>query len=323
MNRFLSKVTLKAARVLRLDRAIPDEPYLKLMYKVQTGCDLDLDSPQTFNEKLNWLKLHDRNPLYTTLVDKYRVKQWVADRIGEQYVVPTLAFWESADEIDISGLPDRFVLKTNHDSGGVAICRDKKSFDLEAARAKLDKSLRRNYFWQCREWPYKDVKPLVFAEEYLDPTEEGCNLADYKLFRFSDVSEIVAAEPNDYKFLCFDGEPRLIEVHQGRSSRQTQDFMWPDWTHADILQSDMPCALTAPERPSHLDEMLRQSAVLSEGFPHVRVDWYDFGPRPLFGEMTFYDGGGFDPFDRREDDELLGSWIEIGSAHEEGKAELR
>ena len=150
-----------------------DRFYIKVLWRMLMGYKLNLKSPQTFNEKLQWLKLYDRNPLYPTLVDKYRVKQWVADRIGEEYVIPSLAVYKSVDEIDLGGLPDQFVLKCNHDSGSVAICLDKESFDLEAVKLKLSRALKNNFYWDAREWAYKNINRLVFAEKYMVDTLQG------------------------------------------------------------------------------------------------------------------------------------------------------
>lgn len=295
MNRFFSKAVLKVARTLRLDRSIPDDLYLKLMFKVQMGRDLDLEDPKTFNEKLQWLKIHNRNPLYTVLVDKYRVKRWVADRIGEQYVTPTYAVWERAEDIDISGLPERFVLKTNHDSGGVAICHDRSTFDLEAARKKLGDSLRRNYFWQCREWPYKDVKPLVFAEEYLDPNE-GEDLADYKLFRFSDGRIIT--------LVC---EDRLLGAGMKKTSFDDE------WRALPVSEGGHPTDPSAV-RPEHFGRMRELADRLAADLPFCRVDFFESARGLLFGEMTLFPNSGFEHFDPSSVDADWGEWIDLTGA---------
>lgn len=271
---------------------VPDEMHLKLMYRARMGIELDLENPTTFNEKLQWLKLHDRNPLYTTLVDKYRVKQWVAERIGDQYVTPTYAAWDCAEDIDITYLPERFVLKTNNDSGGVAICRDRAEFDLAAAKAKLSKSLRRNYYWRTREWPYKDVRPIVFAEEYLEADDDSVGIPDYKIF-------------------CFDGEPKSLYVATGRANGDTKfDFYDIDFEHLPV-ENGHPNADAAPERPDCYEEMLKLARALSSGMSHVRVDFYDLKGSPRFGEMTFFHMGGFAPFEPPKYDELFGSWIKL------------
>lgn len=267
-----------------------DETYLKLLFKYSMGYPLDLEHPRTYNEKLQWLKLHDRKPLYTQLVDKLAVKDYVAEKLGPQYVVPVVGGpWDSVDEIDFDALPEQFVLKCTHDSGGVVICRDKDAFDREAAKAKLAKSLRRNFFWSNREWPYKDVKPRVFAEKYLDG-ENG--------------------SLNDYKVMCFDGKARLIQVHMGRFEHHTQDFYDVDWKLLDIYQDTPLSGITLP-KPPFFEEMCRLSEVLSEGFLHLRVDWLYWQGQLYLGELTFYDGSGLMAFDPKSYDELLGSWLHL------------
>lgn len=274
---------------------VPDQPHLKAMYRATIGKRLDLDDPLTFNEKLQWLKIHDRNPLYTTLVDKYRVKQWVTDRIGAEHVTPTYAMWEHAEDIDISGLPERFVLKTNHDSGGVAICRDRATFDLDAAKRILAEHLKTNYFWRTREWPYKDVKPCVFAEEYLDPAEGG-DLYDYKLFRFSNGRLITLAMTDRYT----DG---IL----------SKTFFDEEWHALPITEGDHP-ARPDLQKPAAFNKMKQMAAVLGEGFPFVRVDFYETNGNYYFGEMTLYPNSGFEKFNPSDIDVTFGRWIDLGKA---------
>lgn len=298
INRLLAKVAFKAARMLGVDRRLSDERYLRLQYRVLMDKPLNLENPTTFNEKLQWLKLHDRNPLYTTLVDKYAVKQWVADKIGEQYVVLTYAKWDRAEDIDISDLPDRFVLKTNHDCGGIAICRDRESFDLDAAKYKLAEHLERNYYWGCREWPYKDVVPCVFAEEYLEPA-------------------LIDGDTIDYKFMCFDGRARCVFTCTGRAAGDLRvDFFDLDWNHLPF-ERHYQNAVEEPSAPSCLEEMRAAAERLSRGIPFVRVDFYDVDGAPRFGEMTFYPGAGFEEFTPEEWDKRFGSWINLSKANSE------
>lgn len=275
--------------------SMDDEEYLKRLFRIQMGYELNLDNPRTFNEKMQWLKLHDRKPIYTKMVDKYEAKKYVAEIIGEEYIIPTLGVWDRFDEINFDALPDQFVLKTTHDSGGVIICRDKKALDMDAAREKLSKSLEHNFYYRFREWPYKDVKPRIIAEKCL--TDESKN------------------DLRDYKVLCFGGEPKLIELHAGRfTSHQTQDFYDTEWNKTTISQTGITSfqvnTIAAP-KPVNLKEMLDLSKTLSKGMIHIRVDWYSVFGKLYFGELTFYDGSGLDAWDKAEDDLLLGSWIKL------------
>ena len=271
---------------------ITDEKMLEMLFRRQLGYRLDLKNPKTFNEKLQWLKLHDRNPLYTTLVDKCAVKDWVAERIGAEYVTETYVRWDRVEDIDISDLPERFVLKTNHDCGGIVICRDRAAFDLGAARRKLAKHLRRNYYWCGREWPYKGVRPCVFAEEYLDPGDSGMT---------------------DYKLMCFGGKVHCVFTCTGRSEGDLRvDFFDLDWNRLPFTRhysnADVP-----PNAPARLEEMVALSERLAERIPFVRVDFYEVAGELYFGEMTFYPGSGFEEFDPEEWDERLGRCIELPS----------
>ena len=252
-----------------------DEAYLKRVFQYTFGYALDLEHPKSYNEKLQWLKLHDRDPLYPRLVDKYEVKNYIAEKIGPEYVVPVVGGpWDCIDEIDLDALPDQFVMKCTHDSGSVIICKDKSAFDFETAKNKLAKALRRNYYWSNREWPYKDVKPRVYAEKYLDSGPDSLN---------------------DYKVMCFNGVPRLIQVHNGRFHHHTQDFYDTDWNLLPITQ-ELPSSETLTPRPACLEEMLRLSQVLAADFVQIRVDWYLLGQRLYFGELTFTSQGGLMPF---------------------------
>ena len=244
------------------------------------------------DEKLQWLKLYDRNPLYTKLVDKAEVKPWVAERIGWEHVVPTLGVWDSFDDIDFGALPERFVLKCTHDSGGLAICRDLSTFDMAAARRKIERSLANNYFWSGREWPYKDVRPRIIAEEYLDPAGEQVGLTDYKV-------------------MCFGGQARCEFTCTGRADGNLHvDFFDTEWNHMPFTRH-YPNADVPPEAPERLKDMVAMAERLSEGMPFVRVDFYEVAGQYYFGEMTFYPGSGMEEFDPERWDEELGSWIEL------------
>lgn len=286
----------KKYRFIILDRLgsykkTSDKEYLEKKFMILMNRDLNLVNPQTFNEKLQWLKLYDRKPEYTTMVDKYAVKKYVADIIGEEHIIPTLGVWNHFDEIDFDKLPNQFVLKCTHDSGGIVICKDKNQLDLKSAKKKIEKCLKRNYYWSSREWPYKDVKPRIIAEKFL--SDEG------------------KEELSDYKVLCFNGEPKIVEVHKGRFNGQhTADNYDIFWNKTDIEQYDLPKTNELMPKPAFLEEMLHLSKLLSKDLIHVRVDWYFTNNRLYFGELTFFDGSGYNLFCGNAD-ELLGSWIKL------------
>lgn len=273
-----------------LNFLFPDKIYLQLMFYLKMNYRLNLREPSLFNEKLQWLKLYDHNPLYITLVDKNTVKKWVADKIGYEHIIPTIYVWNNVKEVDFDLLPNQFVLKTTNGSGGdVIICKDKSLIDTRLTIKRLRRSLKKNVYRTLREWPYKNIQPKVLAEEFI-----------------SDGNESLI----DYKVLCFDGEPKLIEVHEGRFESHTQDFYDTEWNHLPIVQGT-PLSGRTVEKPSCLEEMLNLSRRLAKDMPHVRVDWYFASNKLLFGEMTFYDASGFDAFEPEEYEELMGSWITL------------
>lgn len=272
---------------------MPDREYLERRFRAELGKSLDLDNPRTFNEKLQWLKLYNRKPEYTMMVDKYKVREYIAQELGEEYLIPLLGVWDDPDEIDFDALPDQFVLKCNHNSGtGMCICKDKSKLDIPKVKAELRKGLKENYYIKHREWPYKDVPRKIIAEKYL--TNDG------------DESEL-----SDYKVLCFNGKAKLIEIHRGRFSKyHTQDFYDTEWNKTAFEQPGLSLSDENMERPPFADKMLELSEKLAEGIPHVRIDWYYTGGRLKFGEITFYDGAGFDGFIDNQD-EIIGSWITL------------
>lgn len=270
-------------------RFIPDEIYLKILYRLRMGKRLNLDNPQTFNEKLQWLKLYDRKPIYTTMVDKFEAKKYVASIIGEEYIIPTLGVWERFEDIDFNQLPDQFVLKCTHDSGGLVICRDKSSLDIEAARKKIKSSLKTNYYWVFREWPYKNVYPRIIAEQYLED-ESKTELKDYKVFNF-------------------DGEPKLIEIDFDRFFSHKRNIYTTDWELINMAIQYPTDPNRNFDKPTVLEEIIDLSRKLSASIPHLRTDFYCIGDRILFGELTFYHESGFGKFSSPEWDYILGSWI--------------
>ncbi|MBQ9547699.1 MAG: oligosaccharide flippase family protein [Bacteroidales bacterium] len=275
----------------RFGGVLPDALYLRLWYRVKMGQKLHLRHPRTFNEKLQWLKLHDRKTLYTRLADKAEVKVWAAERIGPEHLNSTIGLWERAEEIDFDALPEQFVLKTTHDCGGVVICKDRASLDREAVRAQLAAALSRNFYALHREWPYKDIKPRILAEPYL---------------------EDASGELIDYKFFCFSGKPELMFIATGRQGPDETrfDFFDMEFRHLPFTNGH-PNADVTPAKPSGWEEMKRLAARLSEGIPQVRVDFYEVDGRVLLGEMTFFHWSGLVPFDPPEWDRKLGDLITL------------
>ena len=272
---------------------MPDKPYLEMRFKAHKGKTLNLKNPQSFNEKLQWLKLYDHKPIYTTMVDKYEAKNYVAERIGQEYIIPTLGVWDCFDEIDFDALPDRFVLKCTHDSGGLVIVKDKSKFDRESARNKIEASLKRNYFWQGREWPYKDVKPRILAEAFME-NEDG--------------------EPlRDYKFYCFNGKPRFLYISEGLEDHATASisFVTLDWEFAPYERSDYKPFPTLPKKPEKFDEMVLLAEKLSEGIDFLLVDLYQINGKVYFSELTFSPCGGMMPFREEKHDYEIGEMLKL------------
>lgn len=284
-------VLLRDSNLMRL---LSDEQYTKLAYRVRMGERLNLLTPKKYNEKVQWLKLYDHNPLYPTIVDKYAVKDYVKKIIGEQYIIKTLGVWDRFSDIDFDGLPCQFVLKTTHGGGntGVVICRDKSDFNMRTAKEKLVKSLRKDAYMVSREWPYKSVPRRIIAEEYMEDTKTG--------------------ELRDYKFFCFDGEPKALFVASERQNHEEPcfDFFDTDYNHLD-LRCSHPLAAVPPEKPDSFDEMLKLARLLSKGFPHVRVDLYDINGKPYFGELTLYHWEGLMPFFPESWNDTFGSWLKL------------
>ena len=269
---------------------LPDAAYLKGCFRATMGYKLDLENPKTFNEKLQWLKLHDRNPAYTQMVDKYAVREYIKNTIGEEYLIPLLGVWDSFDEIDFNELPEQFVLKCNHDSGSVIICKDKKTFDIDSARRMLKKALRVNYYPHSKEWPYKNIKPKIIAEQFM-VDESGVEL-------------------KDYKFFAFNGEVKSLFIATDRPHDTRFDFFDTDFNHLPFTNGH-PHTTKVLKRPDSFDEMIRLAEKLSEGIPHVRVDFYDINGKVYFGELTFYHWSGMTPFEPVEWDYTFGNWIQL------------
>jgi len=283
----------KVAHILgRTMRFLPDEAYIRLKWLYRMGGILNLKSPKTYNEKLQWLKLYDRNPLYTTLVDKYLVKQYVSDKIGAEHVIPVIDNWDSVEDIKWDALPEQFVIKCSHDCGGMVICRDKSKLDIDKAKAKLEKSFNHNYYWDSREWPYKNVKKKIFCEAYMED-EFG--------------------ELRDYKFFCFDGDVKAMFIASDRQKAGEEvkfDFFDSNFNHLPFKNGHENAPIT-PSRPRCFEEMKELASVLSCGIPQVRVDFYEVDGRVYFGEMTFFHFGGMVPFEPKHWDYKFGEWIKL------------
>ena len=273
-----------------LTRFVPDRTFLKWHYYFSMNRFPDLDHPTTFNEKLQWLKLYNRRPEYTVMADKYRVREYVEEKIGKEYLNPLLGVWESPDEIDFDRLPEKFVLKCNHDSGSTVICKEKSGFDRKKAVRFLKKRLRTNYFWMGREWPYKNIERRVIAERYMT---DGSGSA-----------------LKDYKFFCFNGRCKALYIATDRGTDTRYDFYDRDFHHLPLVW-EHPNADKELPKPENFDEMIRIAEILSEGIPLVRVDLYDICGRICFGELTFFHAGGVQPLEPESFDELFGSWIRL------------
>lgn len=272
---------------------LPDALYLKIMFRLKMGYCLDLKTPKTFNEKLQWLKLYNRKPEYTLMVDKFEAKRIATRILGKEYAIPTIGVWDKFDDIDFSLLPDSFVLKSTNGGGGggVVICRDKNVFDKSSAAKRLNSSLKTSIYKHLKEWPYKNVKPRILAENFM-------------------VDE--SGELRDYKFYCFNGEPKVFLVASERFSRHRTyfDYFDMDGNHLPFTQGGENNPVL-PKLPSNFEKMKTIAQKLSQGIPHVRIDLYSVDEIVYFGEFTFFDSSGFEKFTPNEWDEKFGEWIKL------------
>lgn len=271
---------------------LTDKFYLKLVYRSFFHKKLNISNPQTFNEKIQWLKLYDRNPLYLHLVDKFDVRKIVADKIGEEYLIPIIGCWNSFEDIDFTIFPEKFVLKCTHDSGSVYICTDKAKFDKNSAKEAMNKYLKHNFYYTGREWSYKNLTPRIIAEEYLPM--------------------ISPEDSNDYKFMCFNGFVKCSFVCSNRFEKDGLKVTFYDreWNMMPF-ERHYPASEYAIPKPFHYDRMVELAEILSKDIPFVRVDFYCCQNKIYFGELTFYPGDGFEEFSPESYDLLLGSWIEL------------
>lgn len=273
--------------------SVPDDEAVKRIYRAVFHQNLNLDDPKTYNEKLQWLKLYDRRPIYTTMVDKYAVKDYVASIIGRQYVIPTIGVWSSFDEIDFNSLPNQFVLKCTHDSGGLVIVKDKSLLDKKKAKSKIENSLKRRYYYSNREWPYKNVIPRIIAEPYLE--------------------DEITKDLRDYKFFTFDGVVRALFIATERQTEGEEtkfDFFDENFNHLPMTNGH-PNAKTTPSKPTQFELMKELASKLGDGIPQARIDFYECNGKVFFGEITLFHWSGFMPFVPKEWDYQFGEWIKL------------
>lgn len=283
---------------------LPDEKFLKLLYKANTGEKLNLENPVKLNEKLQWLKLHDRKPEYTIMADKYRAKEYIASKVGEEYPVPLLGVWERAEDIDFDALPDSFVLKCNHTSStGLCVCRDKSRLDREVVRKKLNKAMAQNYYLVCREWPYKNIPRRIIAEQFLAEP---------------DGSPLV-----DYKFYCYGGEPRYFMVSYGEAEHNVKNHKFDMQLNSidHLFKAQPAIAAERIKLPENIDKMIELAGALCRGHQHLRVDMYNVGGKIYCGELTFFSGGGFIKMVSQEYSQYLADLIDLKACLEDNAGE--
>lgn len=274
---------------------LPDKQYVKLKYRCKTGKNLNLRHVETFNEKLQWLKLYDRNPLYTQLVNKYEVREYIKKTIGEEYLIPLFGCWDYPNQINFEELPEQFVLKTTHDSGGIFIVNKNRDNVTDEAKKFLNQRLKTNYYKISREWPYKDCKRMIIAEKKMID-ESGVELKDYKLF-------------------CFNGNVELIQVDFDRFHNHRRNLYTCDWQYINESIEYPNDNKVQIEKPVVLEEMLNIASKLSVGLPYVRVDLYVINEKVYFGELTFYHGSGYGYFSSEIMEQKLGDSINLNLAY--------
>lgn len=276
----------------KLSYLIPDKLYLSIIYYYVFQKKINWKNPSTYNEKLQWLKLYDRNPLYTILVDKYAGKEYIRELIGDEYIIPTIGVYDNVDDIDINKLPDAFVLKTTHDSGGVRICIDKNQFDFEEAKKYLNIRMKQNYYYIWREWPYKNVKPRIIVEKYM--IDEACN------------------ELRDYKFFCFNGKAKFFKVDFDRFTNHHANYYDINCKLLPFGEESYPPQFDKEiEFPKSLDIMIEFSEKIAADMKFLRVDFYEVNGKLYFGELTFYPAAGFGKFIPEGTDLEIGKLLKI------------
>ena len=276
---------------------MPDEEFLKKLYKAKFNKELDLENPKAFNEKLQWLKLYYKRPDYTMMADKYAVRPYIAEKIGEEYLVPLLGVWDNPDDVDFDSLPQQFVLKCNHNSGlGMCICKDKSKLNIEKARKNIRKGFEEDHFLLSREWQYRDIPKKILAEKYMKDSLQ------------TEETGII-----NYKIGCFNGEPKYIYVSRNSEGKKNDciSMLTPEWTEAPFKHKLYKPFDVLPPKPVNYDKMLEFSRILSEGIPFVRVDFYEIDSKLYFSELTFNVAGGFTQYTPEKSGELIGSWLEL------------
>lgn len=270
---------------------ISDEELIRKKFKKRLGREVDLENPIKFNDKLQWLKLYWHDPIATKCADKYEVREIIKEKIGEEYLNELIGVYGSVNEIDIDKLPDKFVLKGTHGSGFNIICKDKSKMNWDEEFKKMRRWLRTNYYLQNREWVYKDIKPKIICEKYLEELDSG--------------------ELKDYKIFCFDGDPKIIEVDFDRFKNHKRNFYDLDWNFINYEIKYPNDSKANISKPDALTEILDLSRILSEGFPHVRVDFYLLNRKIMFGELTFFHESGMGPFKPEAFEIKMGNWLEL------------
>jgi len=275
-------------------RFLPDKAYIKLYYRLRVGRKLNVRNPETLNEKLQWLKFNYRFPLQSIVSDKLLVRDYVKEKIGEKYLIPLLGSWKEYSDIDFSALPNQFVLKCNHDSGGLVVCTDKEKLNHEEAKRKIEKSLKSNFFYIGREYQYRNIKPMIICEKFI-----------------SDNGKV----PMDYKIYCFNGKPDVILVCRDRFSKNTHRasylFFDQKWNFQPLDKGDENLQDVDIPKPENLDEMIEIAKKLSEDFMFARIDLYNIKGKIYFGEITLSPNSGFDPDIKYETDLMFGKKLEI------------
>lgn len=278
---------------------LTDKAFIRWMFRAQMNRWPDLNHPKTLNEKLQWIKLYDRRPEYAVMADKYRMRGYISQILGEEYTIPLIGVWDDPEQIDFETLPDQFVLKCNHNSGlGMYICHDKSGMDVAKVKRDLQLGLEQDYYLTCREWPYKNIPRKIICETYMSNGKEGLT---------------------DYKVHCFNGVPKMVLVCKDRFTEDglTEDFFTESWEHLPVKRPNIPMANIAAKKPEQLDKMLEISEKLSENIPFLRVDFYIIEEKLYIGELTFFPAGGVAPFEPEAWDETFGSWIQLPDKCEE------